>query len=191
MLAQRLTKYLKQNHFIDTSIQKAGIAGFSGCHEHSSIIWHQNQTAKKEGKDLHVLFLDLTNAYGSVPHSLLWTAFEFFQVPSTITNLVKHYFQDLQFCLTTSGFTTSLQPREVGIMAVCISPLVFTMAMEIIIRASLQKRQLVVEEVRRRRRESDMSKLSQWPSRGDGPTGRAWRRKSSAGVTSGRWRDHG
>ncbi|KAK0147628.1 LINE-1 retrotransposable element ORF2 protein [Merluccius polli] len=125
VLAQRLTQYLKQNHFIETSIQKAGI------------IWHQIQTAKKEGKDLHVLFLDLANAYGSVPHSLLWAAFDFFQVPTTITNLVKHYFQDLQFCLTTSGFTTSWQPLEVGIMAGCtISPLAFTMAMEIIIRAS-------------------------------------------------------
>ncbi len=137
VLAQRLTQYLKQNHFIDTSIQKAGIAGFSGCLEHNSIIWHQIQTAKKERKELHVLFLDLANAYGSVPHSFLWAAFDFFQVPTIITNLVKHYFQDLQFCLTTSGFTTSWQPLEVGIMAGCtISPLAFTMAMEIIIRAS-------------------------------------------------------
>lgn len=130
-------KYLKQNHFIDTLIQKAGLAGFSGCLQHNSIIWHQIQTAKKEGKDLHVLFLDLANAFGSIPHSLLWTAFEFFQVPTTITYLVKHYFQDLQFCLTTSGSTTKWQPLEVGIMAGCtISPLAFTMAMEIIIRAS-------------------------------------------------------
>lgn len=97
----------------------------------------QNQTAKREGKDLHVLFLDLANAYGSVPHSLLWIAFDFFQVPTTMTNLVKHHFQDLQFCLTTSVFTTTWQPLEVGIMAGCTtSPLAFTMAMEIIIRAS-------------------------------------------------------
>ncbi len=129
VLAQRLTQYLKQNHFIDTSIQKAGIAGFSGCLEHNSIIWHQIQTAKKERKELHVLFLDLANAYGSVPRSFLCAAFDFFQVPTIITNLVKHYFQDLQFCLTTSGFTTSWQPLEVGIMAGCtISPLAFTMA---------------------------------------------------------------
>ncbi|KAJ8346703.1 hypothetical protein SKAU_G00281040 [Synaphobranchus kaupii] len=137
VLAKRMAKYLNQNHFIDTSIQKAGNAGFSGCLEHTSVIWHQIQTAKKEGKDLHVLFLDLANAFGSVPHSLLWTAFEFFQVPTTITSLVKHYFQDLQFCLTTSDFTTAWQLLEVGIMAGCtISPLAFTMAMELIIRAS-------------------------------------------------------
>ncbi len=137
IVAQRITTYLKQNNLIDTSIQKAGIPGFSGCLEHTSMIWHQIQTAKKEGRDLHVLFLDLANAFGSVPHSLLWTAFEFFQVPMTITNLVGNYFKDLQFCITTTEYSTSWQSLEVGIMAGCtISPLAFTMAMELIIRAS-------------------------------------------------------
>ncbi len=132
-----MTTYLKQNNLIDTSIQKAGIPGFSGCLEHTSMIWHQIQTAKKEGRDLHVLFLDLAIAFGSVPHSLLWTAFEFFQVPMTITNLVGNYFKDLQFCITTTECSTSWQSLEVRIMAGCtISPLAFTMAMELIIRAS-------------------------------------------------------
>lgn len=107
VLPKRLTKYLKQKHFINMSILKAGIAGFSGCLEHTRIIWHQIQTAKKEEKDLHILFLNLANAYGSVIHSLLWTAFEFFQVLETITNLLKCYFQDLQVCLTTSHFTSA------------------------------------------------------------------------------------
>jgi len=33
---------------------------------------------KKERKELHVTFLDLANAYGSVPHELLLAAFDFF-----------------------------------------------------------------------------------------------------------------
>ncbi|KAJ8390061.1 hypothetical protein AAFF_G00110750 [Aldrovandia affinis] len=65
-----------------------------------------------------------------------WT-FNFFHIPSTITNLVRNYFQDLQFCIQTTEYTTSWQSVEVGIMAGCtISPLAFTMAMEVIIRAS-------------------------------------------------------
>lgn len=137
IVAKRLTTYLKKNSMIDTSMQKAGIPGFSGCFEHTSMIWHQIQSARREGRDLHVLFLDLANAFGSVPHSLIWTAFDFFHIPSTITNLVKSYFHDLQFCIQTTEYTTSWQSLEVGIMAGCtISPLAFTMAMEVIIRAS-------------------------------------------------------
>jgi len=44
-----------------------------------------------------VTCLDLANAYGSLPHELLWVAFDFFKVPMSITNLVKAYFGDLQF----------------------------------------------------------------------------------------------
>ena len=137
VVAQRLSAFLQRNNYVDTSVQKAGISGFSGCLEHTNVIWHQVQTAKKEKKDLHVVFLDLANAFGSVPHEILWTAFNFFQVPEGITRLVKAYFQDLQFCVTTQASTTAWQHLEVGIMAGCtISPLAFTMAMEIIIRAS-------------------------------------------------------
>ncbi len=137
VVAQRLSAFLQKNNYVDTSVQKAGISGFSGCLEHANVIWHQVQTAKKEKKDLHVVFLDLANAFGSVPHEVLWTAFNFFQVPEGITRLVKAYFQDLQFCVTTQDITTAWQHLEIGIMAGCtISPLAFTMAMELIIRAS-------------------------------------------------------
>lgn len=137
IVARRLAGYLETNGYIDTTMQKAGISGFSGCLEHASMIWFQIQAAKKEGRDLHVVFLDLANAFGSVPHNLLWTAFTYFNVPGSVTNLVKAYFQDIQLCLLMEEFDTAWQALEVGIMAGCtISPLAFTMAMEVIIRAS-------------------------------------------------------
>lgn len=69
VVAQRLSAFLQKNNYVDTSVQKAGIKGFSGCLEH--VIWHQIQMAKKEKKELHMVFLDLANAFGSVPHELL------------------------------------------------------------------------------------------------------------------------
>ncbi len=105
--------------------------------EHTSIIWHQIQAAKKDKRDIHVIFLDLANAFGSVPHNLLWESCNFFHVPSSVTSLVKAYFEDLQLCFTTAKLPTSWQCIELGIMAACtILPLAFTMAMEVIIRAS-------------------------------------------------------
>lgn len=102
---------------------------FSGCLEDASMNCHLIQSAKSEARDLHVPFLDLANGFGSVPHSLIWTAFSFFHILHTITKLVRNYFQDLQFCIKIS--------LEVRIMAGCtISLLAFTMAIEVIIRAS-------------------------------------------------------
>ncbi|KAK0156469.1 hypothetical protein N1851_000237 [Merluccius polli] len=64
VLARRMTNYLLGNGYIDTSCQKAGVPGFPGCVEHSTMIWDQIQKAKREKIDLHVVWLDLANAYG-------------------------------------------------------------------------------------------------------------------------------
>lgn len=92
VIAKRMAK---RTSYIDTSVQKAGIPGFSGCLGHSSMIWHQIRSAKAEERDLHVVLLDLANAFGSVPCELIWSAYSLCHIPDTITALVKTYFQDL------------------------------------------------------------------------------------------------
>ena len=39
VMASRLTKYLTENGYINTSVQKGGIPGVSGCLEHATMIW--------------------------------------------------------------------------------------------------------------------------------------------------------
>lgn len=104
-VVHKLAGFLQRNNLIDISIQRARISGFSGCVD-ASVIWYEIQVAKREGKDLHVVFLDLANAFGSVPHNLLWTAFDYFRVPPALTTLVKAHFQDIQVSL--------LNPLEVS-----------------------------------------------------------------------------
>ena len=134
ILAKRLTSYLTSNGYIDTSCQKAGVPGFPGCVEHSAVIWEQIQRAKREKGDLHVVWLDLANAYGSVPHQLIEFALEFFHIPVCIRALVAKYFEDLQMCCTHQDFTTGWQQLEVGIAMGCsISPILFVAAFEIIL----------------------------------------------------------
>ncbi|KAL2078851.1 hypothetical protein ACEWY4_024595 [Coilia grayii] len=134
ILAKRVTSYLVSNGYIDTSCQKAGVPGFPGCVEHSAVIWEQIQRAKRERRDLHVVWLDLANAYGSVPHRLIDYALEFFYIPVCIRAMVSKYFADLQMCCTHQNFTTSWQRQEVGIAMGCsISPILFVAAFEVIL----------------------------------------------------------
>ena len=81
--------------------------------------WHQIQAAKKDGRDLHVVFLDLVNAFGSFPHELLWAVFSYFSCLEPIMVLVKSYFQDIQLGLTTDEYTVAWQCPEIGIMEGC------------------------------------------------------------------------
>ncbi|KAL0188639.1 hypothetical protein M9458_015738, partial [Cirrhinus mrigala] len=134
VLARRMTNYLLENGYVDTNCQKAGVPGFPGCVEHSTMIWDQIQKAKRENTDLHVIWLDLANAYGSVPHQLVNYATEFFHMPICVKNLVAQYFSNLQMCFSLQDFTTGWQRLEVGIAMGCtISPILFVAAFEIIL----------------------------------------------------------
>uniref|UniRef100_A0A3B4XDA6 Reverse transcriptase domain-containing protein n=1 Tax=Seriola lalandi dorsalis TaxID=1841481 RepID=A0A3B4XDA6_SERLL len=138
VLARRMTNFLMANEYIDTSCQKVGIPGFPGCIEHSSIIWEQIQQAKRERQDLHVVWLDLANAYGSVPHKLIDFALDFFYVPMCVRNIIARYFDNLHMCFL-EGCTTGWQQLERGIAIGCaISPILFVTAFEVILRGARQ-----------------------------------------------------
>ena len=67
--ADRLVSYTLANKYIDTSIQKGGVPAISGCLEHTAILSQLIREAKSEKNDLVVVWLDIANAYGTIPHS--------------------------------------------------------------------------------------------------------------------------
>jgi hypothetical protein len=137
VLAQRVTKFVQANKIIDTSVQKAGIPGFPGCLEHAHMIWETIKEAKKSGKRLDVIWLDLANAYGSIPHRALWFALEFFGFPGKVSTILRGYYERFAMRFTTKNFTTRWQPLEKGIPMGCtVSPVLFVLAMEVILRVA-------------------------------------------------------
>ena len=137
VFAKRLTTFLLANGYIDTSVQKAGIPGFPGCLEHSQMIWNSLMTAKRLKQELHVIWLDLANAYGSVPHLLIKLALTKFHVPDKLSDMLMQYFRGVFMRFKTGSYVTDWQALETGIMMGCvISPLLFVMCMEIMLRAA-------------------------------------------------------
>ncbi len=137
VIASRLTKYLINNGYIDRSVQKAGIPGSPGCIEHAAMIWHTIQSAKREKSDLSVLWLDLANAYGAVPHAMIRFAMEFFYIPEKLQRIVLSYYNSFQMRFSTQHYTTNYQALQVGIPMGCtVSPILFVMSMELMIKAA-------------------------------------------------------
>ncbi|GFR84512.1 reverse transcriptase [Elysia marginata] len=68
VMATRRTKYLTENGYINTSVQKGCIPGVSGCLEHTAMICEAIQKAKSEKLNLEVVSFDLANVYESVSH---------------------------------------------------------------------------------------------------------------------------
>ena len=103
------------------SVQKVGIPGIPGCIEHAYSIWDIIQEAKVNKKDLKVVWLDLGNAYGSVPHELLFKAMEFFHIPENVKSIMQNYYNKFRMRFATENFTTDWHRLEVGIGAGCIT----------------------------------------------------------------------
>ena len=134
VLARRMTTFLLSNHYINTSVQKAGIPGFTGCLEHPQMIWNSILSAKRDRTELHVIWLELANAYSSVPHHFIRMALEFFNFPSKVGEIIMKYFNLAFMKFTVKNYTTKWQALEIGIMMGCvISPLLFILAMELIL----------------------------------------------------------
>jgi len=89
---------------------------------------------KRERGDLHVVWLDLPNAYGSVPHQLIKYTLDFFYIPVCICALVAKYFEDIKMSCTHQDFTTGWQQLELGIAIGCsVSPILFVATFKVIL----------------------------------------------------------
>ena len=128
--ADRITSFLLKNSLIDPSIQKGGIPGISGCLEHTSLVSQAIREAKKEKKNLVVTWLDIANAYGSIPHDVIKHALENAHLPTRARDLIANYYKDLRIRFTTKDCTTDWQKVEKGIITGCtLSVVLFSLTM--------------------------------------------------------------
>ena len=137
MISRRLTNFLLSNNYIDTSVQKGGVPGMPGCIEHTGVVTQLIKEAKENKEDLSVLWLDLANAYGSMPHELIDEALKRHHVPSEVRLLIADYYNGF-FQRVSSGTVTSDWHRiERGIITGCtISAILFSLAMSMLVKAS-------------------------------------------------------
>lgn len=106
ILANCLTLYLLRNTYIDTAVQKGEVPGMLGCIEHTGVATYLIRETRENRGDLAVVWLDLANAYGSIPHKLVATALTRYHVPERIKDLILDYYNSFSLRLT-SGSTTS------------------------------------------------------------------------------------
>ena len=132
--ADRITDFVIKNSYINTSIQKGGIPKMSGCIEHTAVLSQMIREAKKEKKNLVVTWLDIANAYGSIPHNVITRALEAAHVPETVRCLIASYYSDIKVRFTTNKFTTEWQRVEKGIVTGCtLSVILFSLTMSWIV----------------------------------------------------------
>lgn len=82
------------------------------------------------------MWLDLANAYGTVPHKVVELTLQKYYVPEKFQGLLKHYY-NFKMRFSTVDFTTVWQRVEVGIVTEIVQPVIlFSAAMNLIVKTA-------------------------------------------------------
>ena len=78
---------IKNNKFVNASIHKGCMEKIPGCWERDSL-----QSEKHDKTSLSAIWLDVANAYGSVPHRHVYFALKRYGVSEKWINIIHQYY---------------------------------------------------------------------------------------------------
>ena len=120
LVSSRLTNHIvHKNHFINTSIQKGCMEGIPGCWEHMAMLWDTFKDARLNKKSAATVWLDVANAYGSIPHQLIFLALKRYGVADSWINLIRSYYGGLWSKSNSEGAPSNWHMNQRGIFTGC------------------------------------------------------------------------
>lgn len=134
IVVRHMTEFLLQNEYIDTAVQKGGIPKLPGL---LGLVTQLIREAQEGDGDLAVLWLDLANAYGSVPHKLVETSLIRHHVPDMTRDLILNYYSCFNLRVNSGPITSAFHRLEKGIITGCaISVILFASAMNMPVKSA-------------------------------------------------------
>ena len=81
------------------------------------MVWDLIQQSREQKTDLSVVWLDLANAYGSVPHVAIMFALDLFWIPEHVKTVIMAYLDAYQISFETPVYRTKNISVEKGVAA--------------------------------------------------------------------------
>ena len=129
LISKRLeTHIIKNNKFINQSIQKGCMAKVPGCWEHMSSVWNALKEARSQKSTLSTIWLDIANAYRSIPHNSIFFALERYGVNSKWIQLIRSYYTGLYSKSFSEKAPSTWHQHFRGIFAGCTLSIVLFLA---------------------------------------------------------------
>ena len=95
-------------------------------------------------KNLDVIWLDLANAYESVPHQMILLSLWIYHIPEEISKMLGTYFDGFLMQFITKEYTTNWNRLEVGIVMGClVSSVLYVLAMQQLLKATENNAEIV------------------------------------------------
>ena len=130
LLANRIASWATQ-HSSFSSAQK-GFLAYDGCAEHNFVLQAIMTDSRRKKRDLLLTWLDLRDAFGSVPHDLLLSSMQRFGLSGSILTIVEDIYTGSSISVRTgkTSFTPPI-PQRRGVKQGCpLSPILFNIALE-------------------------------------------------------------
>ncbi|XP_054283941.1 uncharacterized protein LOC129000889 [Macrosteles quadrilineatus] len=133
LLASRIGKWARNGRI---SWPQKGFMEHEGCYEHNFVVRSAIDDARRGGKRVVLAWLDLSNAFGSVPHSYLLHALQMHRMPQKLIDVVSELYHGATRRVRTSqGFTGPI-PMAAGVkQGDPLSPILFNLAIEPVVSA--------------------------------------------------------
>ena len=104
--SQRTMQFMLENNYMDKTAQKAYVEGVHGCVEHVMVVQEIIQQAKLHKKTVHITWLDLEDASGSVPHEIIPFIMSHYHIPKRIIAYITSLYTKLIGKVCTQDWET-------------------------------------------------------------------------------------
>ena len=130
-----VTSWLRCLHF--AALAKGGLDFLLLCfmfYEYATYGWGRFPVSSLS---LSVLWLDLANAFGSIPHKLVQLTLTKHHVPSRYRDLIADYYSNFRMRVSSGAITSIWHKVEIGIITGCtISATLFPLAMNMLTKSA-------------------------------------------------------
>ena len=139
ILADRVSRWAIEGGRL--SPEQKGFTSHDGCLEHNFVIQSAIDDARFNRRGLCLAFLDLANAFGSVPHEHIFGTLRTLGMPEPLLKVIKDLYHDSTTLIRTPDGTTNPIPILSGVKQGCpLSPIIFNLALEPMLRSILSLR---------------------------------------------------
>jgi hypothetical protein len=141
IMTNRLVSFYMENNYIDTTIQKGVMPGSKfGIPEHLYKVKSIFRNATTKHKQAYVLFIDITNAFGSLRLEQLYSILAKYNVSTRFIDYIREYYKSFEYYTEMDKITDPLRKWDNGlIQGTSLSPILFVSVMNYML-VSLNKR---------------------------------------------------
>ena len=133
ILASKLVKVATDLKWISQE-QKGFIPGLKGIQEHTYLLESCVGEARKNHKPLFMAWLDLRNAFGSLPHTILKSLFTSLPIPHSLQTTLLDIYSGTKCSLVGGQHKIDVSPTAGVRQGDGLSPIIFNLATEPLIR---------------------------------------------------------